>query len=259
MATREDGKALAQVLMREWEFVPVAELEGGWCSVVYSDGSRVLKVPFQGEEQVTGAAAAERLAEAGVGPRVHRSDEATGALLTDLISPGEHLSKYGLDDDTAMPIFLDLAARARTCDSGGMMSLREYYETSSPLIDHLNATSPECVFLHGDLHHENILWGGDRWWAIDAKGLVGDPAFEAVAYLRNPIEPLGRVDDLAEFLCRRILAIAYGLGVSAHRVWAWSLADRESGNSSVGHPWSKMTVALRELEPRFGIDQDPHP
>jgi streptomycin 6-kinase len=42
------------------------------------------------------------------------------------------------------------------------------------------------VLLHGDLHHFNILSAGDRWVAIDPKGVVGERTFEAGAFLENP-------------------------------------------------------------------------
>lgn len=38
------------------------------------------------------------------------------------------------------------------------------------------------VFLHGDLHHDNILKHGDQWLAIDPKGVVGEPEFEIAAF-----------------------------------------------------------------------------
>jgi len=45
------------------------------------------------------------------------------------------------------------------------------------------------VVLHGDLHHFNILSSGDRWLAIDPKGIIGEPEFEPAAYLENKIDP----------------------------------------------------------------------
>lgn len=35
------------------------------------------------------------------------------------------------------------------------------------------------ILLHGDLHHDNILRGGDHYVAIDPKGVIGDPIHDA--------------------------------------------------------------------------------
>lgn len=41
--------------------------------------------------------------------------------------------------------------------------------------------------LHGDLHHDNVRRGPRGWCAFDAKGLVGDPAFDLANAYRNPV------------------------------------------------------------------------
>jgi streptomycin 6-kinase len=41
--------------------------------------------------------------------------------------------------------------------------------------------------LHGDLHHDNVLDGGDRGWlAIDPKGLIGERGFDYANIVCNP-------------------------------------------------------------------------
>jgi streptomycin 6-kinase len=42
--------------------------------------------------------------------------------------------------------------------------------------------------LHGDLHHDNILFGARGWLAIDPKGVLGDPGFDAANLFYNPLE-----------------------------------------------------------------------
>ena len=56
--------------------------------------------------------------------------------------------------------------------------------------------------LHGDIHHENILQGARGWLAIDAKGLLGDPAFDVANLFYNPVESDLRTDE------RRVAAMA---------------------------------------------------
>ncbi|MFF1821309.1 aminoglycoside phosphotransferase family protein [Kribbella sp. NPDC058245] len=52
------------------------------------------------------------------------------------------------------------------------------------VIDELVRKQPD-VLIHGDLHHRNIL-SADRepWLAIDPKGLIGDPAYDFVTFLK---------------------------------------------------------------------------
>jgi streptomycin 6-kinase len=42
--------------------------------------------------------------------------------------------------------------------------------------------------LHGDLHHDNILHGARGWLAIDPKGVLGDPGFDAANMFYNPLD-----------------------------------------------------------------------
>jgi streptomycin 6-kinase len=93
--------------------------------------------------------------------------------------------------------------------------------------------------LHGDLHHDNILFDGkDRWRAIDPHGLVGDPVYDVANVFGNPlggvslivsperIARLGR-DFGVYFGCRpdRVLQFA---AVHAILSVAWSLERPEA-------------------------------
>ncbi|MFI0843209.1 aminoglycoside phosphotransferase family protein [Mesorhizobium sp. IMUNJ 23232] len=42
--------------------------------------------------------------------------------------------------------------------------------------------------LHGDLHHDNILLSPRGWLAIDPKGVLGDPGFDAANLFYNPLD-----------------------------------------------------------------------
>ncbi|WP_405060561.1 aminoglycoside phosphotransferase family protein [Kribbella sp. NBC_01505] len=65
------------------------------------------------------------------------------------------------------------------------------------VIDELVRKQPD-VLIHGDLHHRNIL-SADRepWLAIDPKGLIGDPAYDAVTFLKARTLVLMKGDLLA--------------------------------------------------------------
>lgn len=46
----------------------------------------------------------------------------------------------------------------------------------------LLASINKIIVLHGDLHHDNVLKQGNHWVAIDPKGIIGDPEFDAAAF-----------------------------------------------------------------------------
>jgi streptomycin 6-kinase len=72
-------------------------------------------------------------------------------------------------------------------------------------IDMLTATAPEQVLCHQDLHGHNVLRAERRpWLAIDAKPIVGEPAYDTVALVRDAkpslVELRRRLDALADLL-----------------------------------------------------------
>jgi streptomycin 6-kinase len=229
-------------------FVPIEELPGGHCSRVWTDGPRVLKVPFQGEEMTTGRLAAERMS-GWPGVRVLASDVATGALLMDRLGDPLSATWSAEDDDKALDIFLNLALAMRKISPEGMMDLSAFFPTDDPLASYMLKTTSSKVFLHGDLHHENILRdpNEDRWLAIDPKGLVGDPAHEAAAYVRNPVGHLAEVGNMDQLLRNRIERLAEGLNVPAQRIWGWSLLEVRSESNEPGSDWDLVQKALEAM------------
>ena len=90
-----------------------------------------------------------------------------------------------------------------------------------PLKNHLLETSPQDVFLHGDLHHDNILSHGDGYVVIDHKGLIGDPAYEVAAFIRNPLPNLLEAPDSVAIITARIHGFAVGLDIDPQRITQW--------------------------------------
>ena len=86
----------------------------------------------------------------------------------------------------------------------------------------LLATQRDIVPLHGDLHHGNVLDGGERGWlAIDPKRLRGERTFDYVNMLRNPDEEMalkpGRFSHQVEVICD-------AAGLDRERLLNWTLA-----------------------------------
>ena len=89
----------------------------------------------------------------------------------------------------------------------------------------LCASQGRRFLLHGDLHHENVLDGGDRGWlVIDPKGVIGELAYETGAGLRNP----GGAEDLyndPRHIAHRVRIVAETLGLPEQRILRWSFAQ----------------------------------
>ncbi|MBX3569210.1 MAG: phosphotransferase [Rhizobiaceae bacterium] len=75
------------------------------------------------------------------------------------------------------------------------------YVEAATLAERLLDEAIDVRPLHGDLHHDNILFGPRGWLSIDPKGVLGDPGFDAANLFYNP---LGRDD-----LCRAPERIAF--------------------------------------------------
>lgn len=105
------------------------------------------------------------------------------------------------------------------------------------LRDKLIKTSSTPVLLHGDLHHDNILQKGIDWVVIDPKGVIGEPAYEVAAFIRNPIPELLAYNNWSSIINNRITYFAKTLKLSEQRIinwcyvqavlaWVWTLEDK---------------------------------
>jgi hypothetical protein len=233
---------VAQKLADTWRFKPTEELKQGYCSRVYANERLVLKVPFQGEEQFSGWQAALTLSS-NIGPCIHQFDPDTGSLLMDRIRPGTMLMDSDLGEDRCRQIVLGFSREIATLDPVGLLPLRDYVSKNDALADRLLETTHHQVFLHGDLHHENILLGEHGWTVIDPKGLIGDPAFEPSAFIRNALPPL-EGDDLETFLRLRIDAICRESGLNPWRVCGWAIVAVGSYDSD---NWKRVERPLRRI------------
>jgi streptomycin 6-kinase len=110
--------------------------------------------------------------------------------------------------------FEALAPAART--QGGLLA------QAASAAQTLLADPRDVVTLHGDIHHGNVLDGGERGWlAIDPKGLLGDRTFDFVNILRNPDAAAALTPGRFE---RQVALLAATASIERQRLLDWTLA-----------------------------------
>jgi streptomycin 6-kinase len=100
----------------------------------------------------------------------------------------------------------DKAAAERQAGRPGL------YQEGAAIAERLLSNRADVRPLHGDLHHLNVIHGPRGWLAIDPKGLIGDPAFDAANFFFNPLDR----DDLC-LSPERIAFMARSFAGALHR------------------------------------------
>lgn len=102
---------------------------------------------------------------------------------------------------------------------------------SQRAMEQLLATPRDVVCLHGDIHHHNILDGGNRGWlAIDPKGLLGERGFDYANLFCNPDAATACHPQRFE---ARLQLVTQAAQLDRQRLLQWILAW--SGLSAVWH------------------------
>ena len=174
-----------------------------------------------------------------------------GAMLIERLVPGTPLTTLALEDDERAtiiaaqvmrqlwrPVVPDHAfptvhqwaeglSRLRTEFDGGTGPFPErMVDLAEGLFAELLQSAAEPVLLHGDLHHDNILSAERQpWLALDPQGVVGEPAYEVGALLRNPIPHLLHIPDLKRVQARRVDLLAETLELDRRRIVGWGFAQ----------------------------------
>lgn len=114
--------------------------------------------------------------------------------------------------------------RANPDHSGPIPS--DLLEAGAGLYEELEDSAAGPALLHGDLHHANMRFDRNRGWlAIDPQGVIGEPAYEMGAFLRNPIDQLVKQPDLASRTRLRAELLASLTGIDRRRILGWAVAQ----------------------------------
>lgn len=110
----------------------------------------------------------------------------------------------------------------RYLDSGDPRIPRELVIRARDVYTSLCSTQTRRRLLHGDLHHDNVLFDTQRGWlAVDPKGVMGELEFELGAALRNPWD----FSITPEMTNDRIARFSAALHLDAARIRAWGFAQ----------------------------------
>ncbi len=164
--------------------------------------------------------------------RLLRRDHARRALLIERARPGDDISELPEEQATAIavevglrlwrpasepfrwigdhvPRWLDNAERSGEAGSELIPLARELYDSLAV---------GRATLVHGDFHHHNILDAGDRYLAIDAKAMLGEPEYDVASFLWNPLRYRMQLD-----VTQRRLAAFAAKGLDEERMRAWTL------------------------------------
>ncbi len=239
--------ALIDECERRWSLSvgpPFTPLKYGYVAPARGqDGSGVvLKLAVPGEFTVAEIDAL-RLFDGDGAARLVDSDECLGAMVLERLEPRGLLLE--MDEREATSVASGLMVRLRKPVPRrhrfhdimewmqGLDRLRSLFDGGTGpfpayLVEraeaHLGNPCREPLVLHGDLYHYNILSAErEPWLAIDPKGIVGEPEYEASAFLRNNL--LDRPEP-RRILSMRLDLIADEAGLDRERMIGWGLADR---------------------------------
>jgi streptomycin 6-kinase len=144
-----------------------------------------------------------------------QDDEATRILCT--VAGALHAPRAAPTPQSLYPLDVWLRALAPAAATHGGV-LGASLEAATTLL----AQPREVAVLHGDLHHENVLDGGDRGWlVIDPKGVLGERTYEFATTIMNPdAETAFRPGRIA----RQAAVVAEAARLEPQRVMRWLLA-----------------------------------
>jgi streptomycin 6-kinase len=134
----------------------------------------------------------------------------------------------------------------------------DIYRQAAAMADLLLQSTRSPLPLHGDLHHDNIVFGPRGWLAIDPKGALGDRCFDAANLFYNPLDRDAlcadpqRITRMAKILSRalnldpsRLLDFAFAYGCLSA---AW---HGEDGNEKDEARELAIASAIRSVRSGF--------
>ncbi|MCX2453746.1 hypothetical protein OQX61_20920 [Pedobacter sp. PLR] len=223
--------------------------------VLYEGIPAMLKIPIAEEERRASFLMVHWAGNGAVRVLQHSRD----ALLMERASGQRSLGKMVLDgaDDEASRIICGVVAKlheAVVLPTLALIPLPEWFKSLFFAGDQLGGVFSQCaeiarfllkdpideVVLHGDIHHGNILDGGDLGWlAIDPKALYGERGFDYANLFCNPEMTIAIQQGR---LAQQVKVVSKAANLDPKRLLQWIIA------------WSGLSASWM-LEDAMRIDQ----
>lgn len=137
----------------------------------------------------------------------------------------QHIDKP-IDEPSSFPTTKDWFTKLDQLSTLPSQFPKIYVDQARQVAAELHQDATQQVLLHGDLHHFNILQAQRQpWLVIDPKGVIGEPAYEIGAFLRNPIPNIATTMDTTTVMANRVDQFTDILGYDRHKIIAWGFAQ----------------------------------
>lgn len=272
---------IATDVERRWSLTPgqpFARLSYNYVvPVACADGTpAVLKLSFPGDKEFRTEAVALRIFDGRGVVWMLRLDLEGGAMLLERCEPGSTLARVTDDGEATSAAAGVLRRLWRPVGGGpehpfprvsdwarGFERLRRRYGGGTgPMpatlvgeaegtFEGLLRTQAGPVLLHGDFHHDNVLSSRrEGWLAVDPKGVVGEPAYDAATLLREPPD-LIRAPDARRKIEQRLHQLSEELAFPRERLRGWAFAQAVLaafwGLEDSGRVWDEALAFARLL------------
>ncbi|MBM3207233.1 MAG: hypothetical protein FJZ57_01315 [Chlamydiae bacterium] len=203
-------------IIKTWAISNVKELSLSKSTILsgtFENDPVTLKV-FDDPAEFNNQKAALTLLPKNCCPSLIKFDNKLKALLIEEIRPGNTLKQLAKQNENeATLLFCQLLKKmyVKTSSSTKLPTVKGWlssiqgnaklsHETlvaAGKAIKFTENYPQETCILHGDLHHENIVYSQDKGWvAIDPKGVIGFTGFETAIFLLNPINETPNLERL---------------------------------------------------------------
>jgi streptomycin 6-kinase len=224
-----DVRARLAAAVDAWDLPSPEPLTGGVGALTCAAGHLVVKVlpRFHPEEQLLrgeGEALAHWRETGAIARLLDRRDDGM-TLLLERVEPATSLDDAPYDEQLIVAGELVRRLHAAGAPPATLPPIDAYVQPyraagRDPELDALLADSPPPVAVHADLHGGNVLLDGERWVAIDPKGVAGDPHLDVWLLLCPQAPPLPEDRGGGE-LRRRIEIYSHAAGLDPVRATRW--------------------------------------
>lgn len=132
--------------------------------------------------------------------------------------------------DHHLPVYAEWVQRAfkltRTSWDPQQLMPRDLLDSAEQAFQKIMRDMNQQIVLHGDLHHENILFDAQTGWlAIDPKGVIGAACLEVGRFLHNQLAGNLPMTERVAIVRERVQILSAELGYTSALIAACGLVD----------------------------------